>query len=1247
MIIVGSANSNRSELLVEEYIKLVQNGATPKKILFLTLNAYKKHKILKEIQAKTGQNANVQTFLGLCYNTVLNNWQEIEKHIQTGSPQDAPTLCGLEVSQNILLEAAKQVGFKDYNSKINLAHQLLRRHSLIVSNNLSDKDVEEKSAILGESFAEEAKKALDIFKSKTIELRAFDYIRQQSLFKYLYENTDVLSEIKFIFIDDYDEQTPACTDFFKNKKNQLENFYIGTDLKGSSRMGYLCADVNSVKISEGEKNIILASEYEIKTKFETKNFSKRLEMIQAVVDKIEKAVKNGTSPEEISIITPVFDNQLKFILESEFSRLQIPTQFISGSEKLAEINIIKSSLSVLRLINGLDVSIDDIGNILTSLLKIPAKYSCPILKKFAQSDGFMKYDFKNEFFNKKYEKFLKLNSKTGASQALTRQLDIICDDFISGNFSNEEIENFSFLNKQVRDLERTLYGENIKEKIITQLENSIIAENDIDSFKLTRNAIVIGTPQKIIDFDLKTNFQFWLDTSSDDWLKQDTGTIYNAWVFARAWKKNEFTYEDSIQCIKTKTERVLRKLKLLAKSGIFAYSSSYNSLGQENNLGISEFFKKAPETIDKKDVFKFTPRGDQKAILAYEGGKLAISAVPGAGKTTVLQALIAKLLTENTPPESIFVLTYMEAAAKNIKERILNAYPDLEVLPNITTIHGLALRIIKENGNYSKIGLAENFDICDDLQRQKLMQETISELQLKYDEYEKFEKGVSIAKYTKFEQTPKTKEAKEFLAFYTRYNQKLSEHNLIDYDDMLILSVKLLKNNAEILTHYQNLCGCVIEDEAQDSSAIQQELISLLSGKSGNIVRCGDLNQAITTTFTNADLKGFKKFISENTSVEMNHSQRCARGIFELANNLVDLSETHPDSTEAFYKIKMREVEGRNPQSGNPVNAKIFDSEEEEKNALISKIKDIFRAEPTATAAILVRNNFQVNAYSALLKENGIATLSRTDCLEQNSVFNTILSILKFCNEPWDNYLALDVYKKLFSIKEDNLFLTELKVPFITIDTGFISDEKLIQLHWELNFWLSESHKSYEYLSLKIGEYYSQNEIDRSNLFIIAEIIRRITSSSRTKKEITTKLEQLAKRPTISGLKLFSENDNTLSTLLGGKVQVMTMHKAKGDEFDFVFVPEFTEKSLGTDIKSIKIGDYSAFYEELKSLNPTYKAKSAIEIKKNILEENLRLLYVTITRTKLAIYFSCAKKYKKFGRVRGAEYSALFSTLFR
>lgn len=1251
MLILGSLNSNKTELLIEKYAELVESGVKLDEIIFIALNSQKREKIKKRIKflLPNHEKPNIQTFLGLCYNGISDCWEELQELLPQKSVRPL-TLCGLEVSQNILQNCIKEAGFKDYNSKINLTHQLLRRHALIVNNNLTDEEVKKKSLMLNETFAPEAKKALDLFKAKTLELRAFDYIRQQTVFKYIYQKTSYFSKIKYVFVDDYDEQTQACIDFVEYLSPALKERFIGIDRHGASKFGYLCANINAFEYVKNEKEKIKAKEKKnnISNVTQSKNFSKRTEMLYEVINDARKLVGNGVLPEEISIVTPVFDNQLKFTLKEEFEKAQIPCQFISGSEKLVDYPLVKTALSALRLINNIEAGEDDVKNIFSNLLEIPLRHCFDILKGYKKNKGFINYKFEDENFNTKYAVFLELPKNIKPSQKLHEQLLLLYSELIIlRKNSAEDIKNFDFLSKQIKDLETTLQDEISKEQIITRLENTIISENDSQSGEFTPQGVTVATAQKLIDLEIRSKHQLLLDTTSEQWVQQDCGTLYNAWVMQKSWTKSEFTYEDGIESAKEKTKRVLRKLTLLAQGEIALYASSQDSLGIENNSGILKYFRGEEKTAAPSAQQTFIPRDDQKAVLEYESGKLAISAVPGAGKTTVLQALAAKMISDGTKPESIYVLTYMEAAAKNIKERIMTAYPDFKTYPNITTIHGLALRIIKENANFAKLGLDENFEICDELQRQKFIQETITEFKYNWEEYDKWEKAISTAKFVEKNSSSKSPDVKGFSEFFKHYNKKLAQNNLIDYDDMLILAVELLEKNPEILSYYQNQCQYIIEDEAQDSSSIQQKLISLLGGKYNNIVRCGDFNQTITSTFTNSDVSGFKKFIAQNNSIYMTSSQRCAEGIYVLANNLIDFSQTLPEGKNAFLNAKIQEVKGKNPISQDTVQARGFDTPSAEKDFITAKIGEILSNNPGATIAILLRNNYQVNEYSAMVAQNGFEVISRTDCLSLKTIFTKILSILTFLENPWDNSFVVEVYNEIIKEKSnaDLGFLENLETPFLNCDITKLRSKNLINLHWELDYWLMNSTLPMEGITLKIGNYYCQSEIDRANLFVIAEIIRRISKHSKANKEIISKFQALAKRPSINGLKLFSENDNTIKNHLGGKVQIMTMHKSKGDEFDCVFVPELTENNLGMSPENVRAGEYWGFFEDIKSLDNNYKRKNINEVKREIIEENLRLLYVAITRAKLSLFLTSAQKYKKFGRLKDAEKSVIFKTL--
>ena len=408
------------------------------------------------------------------------------------------------------------------------------------------------------------------------------------------------------------------------------------------------------------------------------------------------------------------------------------------------------------------------------------------------------------------------------------------------------------------------------------------------------------------------------------------------------WTKDEYTIEDDIFLSKQKTARILRKLLLLAKNHIWACSSLFDPTGAENLGGIEDYLAGGDdnEIIEEKKVFKIIPRDDQKPVLEYKKGSMAISAVPGAGKTTILLALIIKLINRGVVPTNIFVLTYMDSAARNFRERIKNMCPNSNTLPNISTIHGLALKILKENSNYERLNLSSDFDICDDTQRMRIIKGIVGKFTK--TEMEEFDRAISVLKLQEGNiDTPSTdKKIEKFKTFFKEYQAQLREGNLIDYDDILIMSVKLLEQNSDILEYYQNICEYIIEDEAQDSSGVQQKLIGLLSGKHKNLIRCGDINQAITTTFSNADVEGFRAFIKNaDTTVEMNHSQRCTQDVMTLANNLVDFG--NGILPKAFFTSYMQGVKGKNPESENAIYSKIFENAYAERNFVLKEIKNI------------------------------------------------------------------------------------------------------------------------------------------------------------------------------------------------------------------------------------------------------------------------------------------------------------------
>lgn len=1424
MLLQGSISSEKTQKLVESYAKLLNSGVDSSKILVILQNSNKKNQFIQETLEKLTidsiEKLQVYSFFGLVYNTIMDNWVSIENKIPDAkNTKIIPNLTGLEVSQFIMREIISDIKFEGYNSKKSLLHQLFRRYSLIVQNNLSEEGIKWRSEeVLKESFAPDAKKAIDEFKKKTLDARALDYLRQSLIFNHIYKNTNYFSKIEYLIVDDGDEITPICFDFIKYLIPQLKDAFIAYDPQGTSRSGYLSADktvgskLEELFITKGEEihspltthhslledaqtifeNVIEQKNTKLKN-FSLLSLSKRAQMLDLGVNEIKRLINNGIKPSEITIITPIVDDMLRFCLKDNFGKHAV---FLSGSEKIVQNPIVLTSLTILKLCDKdlkNDLSEFDIRAIL-DFLQIPLRHCKEILENFEKTKMLIEFEFSLTEYNERYKKLLELLNNLNSIEKLSEQVYEIYENLVDIQcYSSEEVIKFNFFIKQLEDFE-SVFNSLKKSDIINQIENSIISENPYSVLEIKDNDLIVATPQKIIDNQIQSKYQFWFDVSSDEWIKNDTGPLYNSWVFQAGWDKPEYTLQDNIELSKQKTARILRKLMLCSGKWVYAYASLFDGSGIENFGGIEKYLSHENEIKNVVVPRQITPRDDQKPVLEYKRGTMAISAVPGAGKTTILLTLIIKLLNDGIMPENIFVLTYMESAARNFRERIQNANQEFSQLPNISTIHGLALKILKENSNFEKLGLNADFEICDDTQRSRILREIGTKFDIKKTELEDFDRAVSILKigggvnnlkgensmrtpsppegegwgggqkpishlYTKQaleyakelrknmtdaentlwyylrkeqmngvkfrKQSPignyivdfvsfesklvieldggqhleaenvehdkvrdeflkkagyiilrffnnevfeniqgvleliysKTaplpnpppqvgrelsknlvndKKLIKFLEFFEEYKAVLQSNNLIDYDDMLLFSVKLLEENPDILKYYQEICHYIIEDEAQDSSEIQQRLIELLSSKHKNLIRCGDINQAITATFSNADVEGFRKFIeTSQTKVSMDRSQRCTKDVWTFANSLINYAEEKPETKNAFYKIFMRPVEGKNPNEKNAIVPLVFENEFVEKNYILKQIKALLTKEPKATVGILLRSNFQVAGWTKFINNSGMKTITRSECLEQKGIFRTIFAILKIILDPFNNENIANNYDVLAELGhyKSNLYQTikECPKPFIQMNSDDIENSDLAKFYWDLIYWLSFSSIPAEELAIKIGLYYYNSEIEKSNVYLISTLIKRLSMSYKKYSTLIERLGELAKKPNLSGFKFFSEEDKSDREFLAGKVQIMTLHKSKGDEFDFVFLPEMAEKNLPLAFENVSLKKNARFMESVRELNPNYKEKTDDELKEFLLAENLRLFYVAVTRAKRKLFITANKstKYSK------------------
>lgn len=1294
MLIKGHLNSNKTDILIQEYAKLLNKGVAADDILVIVQNFKKKTEFIEKTKTLLSVDAitsfNVYTFFGLVYNSILDNWVIVENEIKDKNAKILPNLSGLEVSQYIFRKAIDEVQFRGYNSKGNLLHQLLRRYSLCVLNALTADEIKEKARILSDPFYSDIKNALNLYKLKTLNLRAFDYLRQTDIFKFVYENT--VNPYKYVILDDADEITPALFEYLKFIKKDVKEFFIAFDEFGCTRKGFLGAlefdferfldekplsvYMDNIKTKKADEIFDLIKKDTpvfIENSFK-ESFIRQDEMIFETVKRINELLsnpKNRLKPSDIAIVTPNIDDYLKFQLE----KIKAPVQYLSGSEKLSKNPYIAALLEILKVLNNKNLKISPyvFRGILAKILGIDFNLVLKISDKYEILDDDVFGCLKKFSENKKIGRFLELCDEI-LEQKLSHQLFVLAEEYVELKPQNKAlIYKINQLLKQVRDFEDIFNkgglldivaqspNENssvLNRELILQLENTIVSENPLSGINVDEDAVVVSTAQKLIDNAVCSKYTFLLDTTSSNWTKQDIGPLYNAWVFQKSWKKKSFELEDNINCALDKTARLLRKIYLLNEGEIYIYSSIYDFLGAENFKGINHLFKERSVvradfsdsaalnslSVPEKE-FKIIPRPDQMPVLEYKKGKMAVSAVAGAGKTTIMLALILKLLGEKVPSENIFVLTFMESAARNFKERIKENFPHLVELPHISTIHGLALRILRENNNHTKLNLDVDFEILDEIKRGQIIKDIISSLGLDLSKAELYERAISAYKNQKHPQPDKLSPL--FKRIFETYKTTLLSSNYIDYDDLLALSLTLLRNDAGIREYYQNLMKFVIEDEAQDSSEIQQELIKVLSLKNGNLIRCGDVNQAITTTFSNADVKGFKQFISENLNVKMNYSNRNATGIIDFSNLLIKYGEkTAPD---AFLPVETKPVKGKNIEDKNSVEEYIFENEGDEKNFILNKISEIrgigaktntFESallntnSKNPSIAILLRSNKGVLDWSNFLSENSTFDfMTNSDTLELNPVFRTVLAILNFINNPLSNNIVKNCAKTLieFGFYRDDTevlnFLDTLNEPFI------LGNNEYFGIFWDLKYFIRMWNLPIYEIAYKVGEFYFAKNIQngeilaqRVNISLVSGIVSKVFNANKTFEDVVKKLNDMAKKANRTGIKLISdaEDDNN-----SGAIRILTLHKSKGDEFDYVFIPEMYTDNLTFDINDIKLKENSKFIESVKT-----EPKNEAELKKEIQEENLRLAYVGVTRAKRKLYISSAKEYKIYNKTR-------------
>lgn len=464
---------------------------------------------------------------------------------------------------------------------------------------------------------------------------------------------------------------------------------------------------------------------------------------------------------------------------------------------------------------------------------------------------------------------------------------------------------------------------------------------------------------------------------------------------------------------------------------------------------------------------KINYREDQLPIINYEGGKMAVPAVPGAGKTFIVTNLVAKLLQEKKQGKGkILILTYMNSAVNNFKVRIKKILEEKNIEEKnsyeVMTIHSLAVKIIKEKPEI--VMLNEDFNIADDLQKTMILNECINNFKINGGEkafrfflkeqkdvewahrqldawengfYDLVQNTISELKYKDI--TPQKLEQylnenrrgilKIILPIYKQYEKQLKSNGLLDYDDMLILAYKILSMDEDLKRKYQNKYQYVFEDECQDSNEIQGKIIGLICEEHKNLVRVGDINQSITGTFSSSDPKFFKEFIEESDfCYKMDMSNRSSKDIINLANELVRYvtQNLQEECRDALEEMNIKTVPKNMGYKENPepekyqINYKYYETFDKEIEQSVKFVRNIHKKYPDKSIGILVPYNDHINLVAKeLIKEDLEFEELGPNSLRKRRVIDNIALIIDFILNCDNVDKLIEVLDKVY-IKTDN-----------------------------------------------------------------------------------------------------------------------------------------------------------------------------------------------------------------------------------
>ena len=622
---------------------------------------------------------------------------------------------------------------------------------------------------------------------------------------------------------------------------------------------------------------------------------------------------------------------------------------------------------------------------------------------------------------------------------------------------------------------------------------------------------------------------------------------------------------------------------------------------------------------------------EQKEAVQTVKGPLLILAGAGSGKTKVLTTRIAYLVRQGVRPKDILAVTFTNKAAKEMKERLGNILGENTVkFMWVGTFHGICGRILRENiDNYnfqSGKRLDKNFSIYDETDSTAVIKQAIKKLNLDDKVYApKLVKTViSNAKnkmqdaYT-FATFARDFKSQKIASIYEEYENSLNNNNAIDFDDMLMLTVKLLEQNAQVREYYFNRFKHILVDEYQDTNLAQYRLVKMLYTNNltevpeeRSLCVVGDVDQSIYS-WRGADytiILNFQKDFKNTKVIKLEQNYRSTANILNVANAIIE------NNTERVDKVLYS-----NKGEGEKIDYYEAQDEADEANFIVSRIKQ--------------DSGGDYNRYAILYRTNSQSRALEEACMAA-SVPYRIYGGLKF----YDRKEIKDIIaylKLIYNTDDSQSFRRIVNVPKRAIgdttvknlqdyadkfDISLFAAAERIDENNEIPPRTRSKIKDFAQLILKFKDVQKNYSLQEFVTLVIEKTGYLAELQAQNTPESEADIENLQELVNVAGEFVPEDSDNILGEFLqqvalvsdtdnldniANNVTLMTLHSAKGLEFPIVFL-------AGCD-------------EGVFPHQRTFNVPSEME-------EERRLMYVGVTRAEEKLYLTSAKRRQMWGEYK-------------